>query len=189
LGTGLYSMDALITALALAFGIRLVVLMAVSKDSVLRALLPASVQTVAGALILMVYMGLFTLRPYPGPYLQNLLMTSAFYVAGAYLFVRYVDRPVKDGIGVSGTELLRGFIAYISEGTRELEEVFEEMGEEVIVPVVVLSFREKGTTTEKARFVLPMAHPGLIGDIGGGNLPSVLAETSPSLCFVPHATA
>lgn len=184
-GSSSFVIDALVASFALVFGVRLIALIAVSRDSVPRALPPAAIQTVAGAAILFTYTGLFD--PISANYFQNLLITSAVYGVGAVAFVRLVDRPMKDGMGVSGVELLRGFIAYISEGTRELEEVFEEMGEQVIVPVTVLSFRRDDG--EKARFVLPMAHPGIIGDIGGGNLPSALDESAPSMCFVPHATA
>ncbi|PSP16366.1 DUF2070 domain-containing protein, partial [Halobacteriales archaeon QH_10_67_13] len=81
-----------------------------------------------------------------------------------------------------------GFIGHITTGSRELEAFFEEIGEEAMVPVTVLSFRHPGGD-EKARFVLPMVHPGPMGDIGGGNLPAHIADRTEGLAFVPHATA
>ena len=42
---------------------------------------------------------------------------------------------------------------------------------------------------EKARFVLPMIHPGPLGEIGGGDLPRRVAVSSEGLGFPPHATA
>jgi putative membrane protein len=67
------------------------------------------------------------------------------------------------------------------------------LGEEAVVPVTVLSFRrttDDGTQgVEKARFVLPMIHPGPMGEIGGGNLPQRVAASTEGLGFPPHATA
>lgn len=42
---------------------------------------------------------------------------------------------------------------------------------------------------EKARFVLPMIHPGPLGEIGGGDLPRRVALSTEGLGFPPHATA
>ncbi|MFB6164134.1 MAG: DUF2070 family protein, partial [Haloarculaceae archaeon] len=38
-------------------------------------------------------------------------------------------------------------------------------------------------------FVLPMIHPGPMGEIGGGNLPQRVAAQAEGLAFPPHATA
>jgi putative membrane protein len=58
-----------------------------------------------------------------------------------------------------------------------------------VVPVTVLAFRRSEDGTEKARFVLPMIHPGPMGEIGGGNLPKRVAESAEGIAFPPHATA
>ena len=42
---------------------------------------------------------------------------------------------------------------------------------------------------EKARFVLPMIHPGPLGEIGGGDLPRRVALSAEGIGFPPHATA
>jgi len=91
-------------------------------------------------------------------------------------------------MGVSLLDFLRGFVGHVAEGTRELEEFFQDLGEEAIVPVSVLSFRTD-SGSEKARFVLPMIHPGPMGEIGGGNFPERVAADSSGLVFPPHATA
>ncbi len=187
LGFDNFVYDALVASLSLIFGLRILVLLAISSDSIPRTILPASLQTVVGAGVLYIYTGLFD--PLSGSYFVNLIATCILYIGGAYVFVRLVDHPVKTSIGVSGLELLRGFIGYITDGTHELEEVLERMGESVVVPLTVLSFKNIDRNKERARFVLPMVHPGIMGDIGGGNLPLRLSESSPSLCFIPHATA
>ncbi|WP_423999861.1 DUF2070 family protein [Haloarcula salina] len=201
--------DALLVALASIFAFRLLILMAVSRHSLLKAAVPASVQTVAAALLLAVYSGATAfiledpmLREYLSrpeevpPQVQGFLpqdfiilaVICVIYALAVWLFLVVIDQPWRSSLGVSALDFLRGFIGHIAEGTRELEEFFEEIGEEAVVPVTVLSVRQPGGT-EKARFVLPMIHPGPMGEIGGGNLPKRVAESADGLAFPPHATA
>ncbi|ELZ27107.1 hypothetical protein C474_17204 [Halogeometricum pallidum JCM 14848] len=205
--------DALVVALASTFAFRLLVIMAVSRSSLLVAAVPASLQTAAAAVLLFIYSGTLTFLSVGGPILDAYLLpylsradqapaalsyigpnhflllglTCAIYALGVYVFVAVVDRPWRRSLGVSMLDFLRGFIGHIAEGSRELEEFFEQLGEEAIVPVTVLSFRT--ADEEKARFILPMIHPGPMGEIGGGNFPERVAARSEGLAFPPHATA
>ncbi|MFW6384166.1 MAG: DUF2070 family protein [Halodesulfurarchaeum sp.] len=211
LGQG-FVYDALIGVLALIFAFRFLVVHAVSRTHPLATLVPASLQTAAGALFLFVYSGTMNyLAVGDLPYLQALLsrpghappeITNAFapadflmlagmaalYTTTAYAFLRVLDRPWRRSLDVSSLDFLRGFIGHIAEGSQELESFFEDIGEAAMVPVSVLAFR-RPDGTEKARFVLPMIHPGPMGDIGGGNLPQRVAEAADGLAFPPHATA
>jgi putative membrane protein len=203
--------DALIAALALVFAIRLLVVLAVSRNSWL-AVIPASIQTATGGVLLFVYSGTmnylaeggnllnaYLSRPdHAPPEIQYaftpedfvlLSLMTAFYGLAAYAFLVIVDRPWKRSLDVSVLDFIRGFIGHIAEGTRELEDFFEQIGEEAVVPVTVLSFRRASDHEEKARVMLPMIHPGPMGEIGGGNLPQRVAETATGLAFPPHATA
>jgi len=201
--------DVLLVALASIFAFRLLILMAVSRHSLLKAAIPASVQTVTAAVLLAIYSGATAfiledpmLREYLSrpeevpPQVQGfipedfiiLAIICVIYALAVWLFLVVIDQPWRSSLGVSALDFLRGFIGHIAEGTRELEEFFEEIGEEAVVPVTVLSVRRPGGE-EKARFVLPMIHPGPMGEIGGGNLPRRVAESADGLAFPPHATA
>ena len=201
--------DVLIVALGLVFAFRMLVVLAVSRNSWL-AVIPASVQTVAAAVMLFVYSGTMLYLEIGGPVLNSYIARperapaellyivpedffllagmSALYAGVAYGFVRVIDRPWQRALGVSVLDFLRGFVGHLAEGSRELEDFFEDIGEEVVVPVTVLSFRS-ADGEEKARFVLPMVHPGPMGEIGGGDLPRRPAEASDAVVFPPHATA
>jgi putative membrane protein len=206
--------DALIVALASIFAFRLLVVMAVSQSSLLIAAIPASLQTVVSALFLFVYSGTVRfleldmplLQAYLTAYLsrageappelwligpghfQLLAVTCVVYATGVYVFVRVIDRPWQRSLGVSVLDFIRGFVGHVAEESNELEEFFEKLGEEAIVPVSVLDFR-RPDGTRKARFALPMIHPGPMGEIGGGNFPIRVANHSDGLVFPPHATA
>ena len=228
-----FMFDALVIALASVFALRLLVIMAVSRSSLLIAAIPASIQTLVAAVLLFVYSGTLTRISYVSAWQSRLLpylirsqeapteiatsavsvddflllgVTCTLYAGGVYAFLQIVDRPWRRSLGVSVLDFLRGFIGHIAEGSRELEDFFEQMGEDAIVPVTVLSFRRRdaeddasatgaadGNTSpggaEKARIVLPMIHPGPMGEIGGGNFPERVARRSDGLAFPPHATA
>ena len=206
--------DALVIALASIFAFRLLVVMAVSQSSLLIAAVPASLQTVVSALFLFVYSGTVRFLELGGPlvdaylmpylsraseappelwvidahHFQLLAITCVLYAGGVYTFIRVIDRPWQRSLGVSVLDFIRGFVGHVAEGSRELEDFFEKLGEEAIVPVTVLAFRRRDGT-QKARFVLPMIHPGPMGEIGGGNFPVRVAEHTDGLVFPPHATA
>ncbi|AQL42238.1 hypothetical protein BV210_05705 [Halorientalis sp. IM1011] len=202
--------DALLLALASIFAIRLFVIVAVSRHSLPVAAIPASIQTVAAAVLLFIYSGTLRFLEVGGPFLNSYLSRSEaappelnvvgpqdfvvlaavclVYTGGVWLFLWAIDSPWRRSLDVSVLDFIRGFIGHIAEGTRELEDFFEEIGEEAMVPVTVLVFRTEDGA-EKARFVLPMIHPGPMGEIGGGNLPERVAHRAEGLAFPPHATA
>ncbi|MFB6118132.1 DUF2070 family protein [Halosegnis sp.] len=208
LGQG-FVFDALLAALAAVFALRLLVVMAVSHRSPLRASVPASIQTGAAGVLLFVYSGTMRFLEIGGPLTRSYLSRPevapeellvivpgdfvllagmcVLYATAVTVFIKVIDRPWKQSMEVSVLDFLRGFIGHIAEGSRELEDFFEGIGEEAVVPVTVLSFRTP--TGEKARFVLPMIHPGPMGEIGGGNLPMRVARQADGLAFPPHATA
>ncbi|SFR91781.1 putative membrane protein [Halomicrobium zhouii] len=204
-----FVIDALLMSLASIFAFRLLIVMAVSRHSLPVAAIPASIQTGAAAVLLSIYSGTTGLlldnpvlrdllsRPEEAP--PELLSVGAtelgllgimcvIYAGAVWLFLVVLDRPWRSSLGVSVLDFLQGFIGHVAEGSRELEDFFEELGEDAIVPVTVLSVRRPGGE-EKARFVLPMIHPGPMGEIGGGNLPQRVAWEADGLAFPPHATA
>ncbi|MFD1644939.1 DUF2070 family protein [Haloarchaeobius litoreus] len=202
--------DVLYAGLASIFALRLLIVAAVSSHSIPRAAVPASIQTVAAAALLFVYSGTSRYLEVGGPLVQAYLsraehteiqlspivpgdfvilgLVCLLYGSAVWLFLVIIDRPWKRSLGVSVRDFLGGFIGHIAEDSRELETFFEELGEEALVPVTVLGFR-RGDGSEKARAVLPMVHPGPMGEIGGGNLPERVARATEGMALPPHATA
>ena len=205
-----FVLDTLIVGLAAIFALRLFVILAISQRK-LRSMIPASIQTVAAAILLFIYSGTLTYLQVGGPFLEVFFarpdhtalqlqdsiypfdfvllgVICAIHAAAVIGFVRIIDWPWQSSLGVSVLDFIQGFLGHLAGYSRGLEEFFVDIGEEAVVPVTVLSIR-RSNGEEKARFVLPMIHPGPMGDIGGGNLPVRLAETADGLSFAPHATA
>ncbi|WP_436926591.1 DUF2070 family protein [Halosimplex amylolyticum] len=208
-----FVVDALLVALASIFALRLFVIMAVSRQRLVVASAAASIQTVSAALLLFVYSGAMRYLEWGGPVARAFLFRAdeaperiaqmqyvdpgkfailaalcLIYAVAVWLFLTVIDQPWQRSLGVSVLDFVRGFIGHVAEGSHELEAFFEDIGEDALVPVSVLSFR-RPEGGEKGRFVLPMLHPGPMGEIGGGNLPRRIAEQADGLAFPPHATA
>jgi len=92
----------------------------------------------------------------------------------AFLFTEVVNAPMKNEFGLSATDLLGYFLSYMTIESRELETLFHRMEEEVSVPLRTLVFRRVKDKATKLVSVLPGVHPGPLGDLGGGDLPSKL---------------
>lgn len=104
-----------------------------------------------------------------------------------YAFVSVIESPIKNNLGVGGLELLSLFIAQITEGSVAMEEVFSEMGEDIDTLVSLISFKtEKGI---KANFISPCVHPGPVGNLGGGNLPTILSNQLDDFSIIAHGAA
>ncbi len=112
------------------------------------------------------------------------LIALAILVIAIYSFVLVIESPMRKNLGVGALELLSLFISHITEGSSALEGVFEDIGEPIETLVGIISFKtSKGI---KALFLSPCVHPGPIGSIGGGNMPTALAERFDNFTMVNH---
>jgi putative membrane protein len=178
-----YSFIGFVLGLSLILALRMLVLLGISVNSFPKVIVPASLQTVFGAVVLLYY----TQSP---PIFYDLIVSSLIFVTAAFAFVRFVDYPMVKAFGVSSLDFLQDFIAHLTEGSPEMEEFFEKIGESIDAPVSVLSFKRMDGST-KATIVTPYVHPGPMGEIGGGNLPTIVSDAfkDDGLVFVPHGTA
>jgi putative membrane protein len=174
------TISAYVMSLGAVFAFRILVLSAITTKSLVRNVVPASLQTVFGAL----FLPLFGVAGYA----VNLLAVSLVFTVGALAFIRYMDAPLRRSFGVSAMDFLRDYIAQTTEGAPGMEDFFKKIGETVEVPVTTLSF--VANQRLKATFVIPAVHPGPMGEIGGGNLPVRIAKNlDGGEVFVPHGTA
>lgn len=105
-----------------------------------------------------------------------------------YAFIAIIQSPIQNNLGVGGLELLSLFIAQVSEGSNALETVFDEMGEEITTSVGIISFKTMDGNI-KANYISPCIHPGPVGSIGGGNLPTIIANKLDDFTIVAHGAA
>ena len=166
-------------ALGLSSGLRLLVLVAVADYRITRMVVPAFLQGAAGIAV-----GAWFFTPGFVPY--ALLLQVVFGLVFVFL-IWLIERPLKRAFQISGLNFLNTFIAHLTDGSKNMEDFFREIGEEVYVPQVSLFFSRDGG--EEILFTVPNVHPGPMGDVGGGNLPRVLHDTFAAETLVAHGCA
>ena len=72
----------------------------------------------------------------------------------------------------------------MNEGSNSLEGLFENMSEAIDTIVTFVSFKTENGI--KALFISPSVHPGPLGDLGGSNMPTILANKFDHFTMVAH---
>jgi putative membrane protein len=177
-----YNYTGLALMLSLVFALRMLILLGISINSLPKVLIPASLQTLITGLLIAVLV-------HDPQVIFELIVSSIIFASAAIIFVKYVDYPMVKSFGVSSLDFVQDFIAHITEGSQDMEDFFEKIGESIDAPVNVLAFRRMDGSL-KAAIITPYVHPGPMGEIGGGNLPAIVASAfSEGTTFVPHGTA
>jgi putative membrane protein len=111
-------------------------------------------------------------------------VAAVIFVLAIYAFIKVIAAPFSKNVGIGVLDLLSLFIAHMNEGSNSLEGVFENMSEAIDTVVTFVSFK----TSEgiKALFISPSVHPGPLGDLGGSNMPTILANKFDHFTMVAH---
>lgn len=166
-------------SIGFVFGLRLLVLVAISDYRVPHMVVPASVQSVVGVVIGTWLFGL--------SFAPLALLLMVIFLLGFSVLIWLIERPLDRAFGIRGLSFLNAFIAHLTDGSRAMEEFFREIGEAVTVPQVSLFFRREGRPD--LVFTIPNVHPGPMGEIGGGNLPVRFVAAFEESVMVTHGCA
>ncbi len=184
-----YTIDALVYGCVIIFAIRILVLWGTSNISFFKSLPAAATQPALILSMVIVIVSLTSITTNIGYFsiialLIKIFIAALIMVVAIYSFVVIIESPMKRNLGVGGLELLSLFIAHVTEGSKALEGIFEDIGEPIDTIIGVMTF--KGKNGLKAIFLSPSVHPGPIGNIGGGNMPTQLAKKFDTFTMVCH---
>ena len=112
------------------------------------------------------------------------LIAGIIFVLAIYAFIMIIASPFQKNLGIGVLDLLSLFIAHLNEGSNSLEGLFENMGEAIDTLVTFVSFKTDNGI--KALFISPSVHPGPLGDLGGSNMPTILANKFDHFTMVAH---
>ncbi|SFL63020.1 putative membrane protein [Methanobrevibacter olleyae] len=115
----------------------------------------------------------------------KVITASIIFLLAIYSFIRVVESPMKKNLGFGVLEILSYFILHMNEGSDTIEDLFDNVGEAIDTIVGVASFRRLDGSI-KALFISPCVHPGPLGDIGGSNMPTILADRFDAFTMVAH---
>ncbi|MGA2676945.1 MAG: DUF2070 family protein [Methanobacterium sp.] len=184
-----YTIDAIIYGCAIVFAFRTIVIFGTSNIRLLSSVVVAATQPALILSMVMVIVFLTSITTNLGEFsiiavLFKIIIASLILVLAIFSFVVVIESPMRKNLGVGALELLSLFLSHMSEGSQAMESIFEDMGESIKTIVGILSF--KGENDLKAIFLSPCVHPGPVGDIGGGNMPTILANRFNTFTMVSH---
>lgn len=181
-------MNSFILGLVFGFAVETLVLWSTSNIKYIEGVMISAIQPVLtiSMLILINNLTVATMENTYSLYMKAIIGALVLAIA-VYAFVAVIESPIKSNLGVGGLELLSLFIAQISEGSVAMEEVFSEMGEDIDTIVSLISFKTQNGI--KANYISPCVHPGPVGNIGGGNLPTILAKQLDDFAIIAHGAA
>ncbi len=184
-----YALDSLIFGTVIIFAFRTIALWGTSNISLLKSVGASVIQPALILSMLIVIASLTSLTTNIGDFsfvalFIKIIIASLILMFAIYSFVTVLESPMRRNLGIGGLELLSLAIAHITEGSKAMEKVFEDMGEPIDTLIGILSFKNEDGI--KANFLIPCIHPGPIGNIGGGNMPTILADKFDSFTMVSH---
>ena len=172
----------------LIYGFNTLVFWATSKVRFTVAAITGLIQPV---LIVAMYISIsfiFTDTSFMGPAILQItlkaLVAAIIFVLAIYAFIKVIASPFQKNLGIGVLDLLSLFIAHMNEGSNSLEGQFENMSEAIDTIVTFISFKTKNGI--KALFISPSVHPGPLGDLGGSNMPTILANKFDHFTMVAH---
>ena len=149
------------------------------------ALLFALIQLTLNSMFLLVSEYIFIAGD-PFSILIKIYFASAVFFAGIYIFLLFINAPMKRIFGIKSTEAFNMFISQWLYKSKELEETFEDIGETIETQVGIARFKGK---TQDVLFVVPYIHFGPFGNLGGSEFSYLISEEFPQECFIFHGTA
>jgi putative membrane protein len=166
-------------SLGFILALRLLVLTAVADYRITRTLLPASLQSLGGVAAGTVL--------FSSPFFIAALISNVALAVGGIFLIALIELPFYRAFRIHGLRFINLFLAHLTDGSRDLEEYFRQIGEESTVPQTSLMFRR--SEKEPVLLTIPNLHPGPMGDVGGTNLPVVLSRVLPGTVLVCHGCA
>ncbi|OWT32880.1 hypothetical protein BGI41_05345 [Methanobrevibacter sp. 87.7] len=110
---------------------------------------------------------------------------SIIFLIAIYLFIKTSAAPLKKNLNINMLELISLFVKHMNEGSHDLENALSDAGEDIDTNVSIVSFRNKEGKI-KSLFISLSVHPGPFGNIGGGNMPTNIANRFDAFTMVAH---
>lgn len=181
-------LNSLLFGCVLIYGFNTLVFWATANVRFSKAVTTALIQP---TLILSLYVlvaFLFTDTSFIGPlilqFIIKALVAGIIFVLAIYAFIKIIASPFNKNLGIGVLDLISLFIAHMNEGSNSLEGLFENMSEPIDTIVTLVSFKNENGI--KALFISPSVHPGPLGNLGGSNMPTILANKFDHFTMVAH---
>jgi putative membrane protein len=184
-----YIINFLIFGCTIMFAFRMIVIWGTSNISLLKSILASAIQPALILSMVIVIVFLTSITTNIGDFsivalFFKIIIASLILMIAVYSLVLIIESPMRKNLGVGGLELLSLTLAHVTTGSSAMENLFEDMGEPIDTLIGIISFKSKKGI--KSVFLAPCVHPGPIGNIGGGNMPTILSSKFDFFTMVSH---
>lgn len=181
-------LNSMLFGCVLIYGFNTLVFWATSKVRFTIAAITGLIQPILILTMYTLITFLFIDTSFIGPVILQItikaIVAAIIFVLAIYAFITIIASPFQKNLGIGVLDLLSLFIAHMNEGSNSLEGLFETMGEAIDTVVTFVSFKNENGI--KALFISPSVHPGPLGDLGGSNMPTLLANKFNHFTMVAH---
>lgn len=181
-----YFMNYLLLGCSVIFALRIMFIWSMSNINFLKSCIISAIQPIfiIGAFLILVKSNISLPYDFTTIVIIKILLSFFILMVAIYLFIRVIESPIKRNYGVKGLELFSLFLSHFTYNSQEIEKVFEDFGQNITAPIGIFSF--KGKNGLKALFLAPCIHPGPAGNLGGANMPTILANKFDVFTMVSH---
>ncbi|MBI5046589.1 DUF2070 family protein, partial [Candidatus Micrarchaeota archaeon] len=112
----------------------------------------------------------------PAPLLDVALkfyLSSFVLLLGLIVFFMIINAPMKKNLGLSSTDAITYLASQWLYHNKDMEKVFEKVGEEVKTVVSIMAFER---ANDRIFFVTPCVHYGPFGNLGGSEFSHLIAQ-------------
>ena len=181
-------LNSMLFGCVIIYGVNTLVFWATSKVRFSVAAITGFIQPLLVLAMYLLITFIFSDTSFIGPVILQVglkaLIASIIFVLAIYAFITIIASPFKKNLGIGVLDLLSLFIAHMNEGSNSLEGLFENMSEAIDTVVTFVSFKTENGI--KALFISPSVHPGPLGELGGSNMPTILANKFDHFTMVAH---
>ncbi len=125
------------------------------------------------------------------PWLLDFAIAAAILSIPNFAAFHIIEKPVKERLGVSGYELIRGFfLEWILRDSKKIESVTNKFGEKADLPALLVAFKSKKNQKLKGVIFSSFIHYGPFKETGSSALPLLLSQkiekTNDTIISVTH---
>ncbi|MBI5176637.1 DUF2070 family protein [Candidatus Micrarchaeota archaeon] len=108
--------------------------------------------------------------------IPKFLIASLILLVALWVISFLINAPAKRNFGVSAVQAAGLFAGQWLYGSKKVEAVLDDLGEEVTTTIGAMAFRRKVGNTLKAVFLAPNVHFGPFGNVGGSEFPAIVSK-------------
>lgn len=161
---------------AFIYALCLVILITISTFGNTLSVILSSTLPTLGLIFFALIMGNFE-NIFLIPWLIDFIIAAVILSIPNFVAFHIIEKPIKNRLGVSGYEFIRGFfLEWILKDSQKIESITDKFGGKADLPALLLAFKSKKNHKLKGIFFSSFIHYGPFKETGSSALPILLSK-------------